>query len=86
MGKKKTIDGEEPEASKRPRTRKNKDPNLIGEAQSYDSIEQNSTMGSNEEREESFQAEPLDEGELSAARPQQSFQLKGSQDTDLLFR
>ena len=86
MDKKKTIEGEEPEASKQPCTRGNKDPNSIGKAHSHDSNEQNATTVSNEEREESLQAEPLDEKEHFEARSQESSQMGGNQDIDLVFR
>jgi len=85
MGKKKTIEGEEPEASKRPRTRRNKDPDLIGVALSHDSIERNATMESNEEREESLEVDSSEEGQRSGSRLHESSQKGGSQDTDVGF-
>ena len=86
MGKKKTIEGEEPGASKRPRTRGNKDPDLSSEAHSHDSNEQDAIMERNEEREESLQEAPLDGGERFGARLQESSRRGGSQDTELVFR
>ena len=78
MGKKKAIEGGEPGAFKRPRTRGNKDPDPTSEAHSHDSNEQVAASESNGVREESRQEEPLNEGESS--------QGAGRQDTELAFR
>jgi len=55
MGKKKTIEGDELGASKRPRTRGNKDPDPTSEAHSYDSNEHGAASEGNEEMEVSLQ-------------------------------
>jgi hypothetical protein len=78
MVKTKTIEGDEPGASKRPRTRGNKDLDPTSEAHSHDSNEQGAATENNRIREESRQEEPLNEGE--------SFQGGGRQDTELAFR
>lgn len=72
MGKKKTIEGDEPGASKRPRTRGNKDPDPTSEAHSHDSNEQSAASESNEQRDLSLQEEPLGEEERSRSRPLES--------------